>query len=89
MRTLGLVSGIRPRCRFHGNGDFAHQITLFAFVPAGEGTIATAARSVGMGGGFDGAPIVSGGKGQGVNAVHNAFVMGGCPIGVSQCKVVG
>ena len=42
-----------------------------------------------MGGGFDGAPVVAGGDGHGVHAVHDALVVGGGPVGIDLRQVAG
>lgn len=42
-----------------------------------------------MGGGFDGSPIVASGQRECIDAIHDAFVVGGGPIGIGQGQIVG
>ena len=67
---------------FHRYGNLPNQIAFFTFVPAGKRLVATAARGVGVGGGFDSTPVVAGGQCHGIDTIHNALVMSRGAVGV-------
>ena len=73
----------------HGQRDFAQQIAVRAFAPAGQRPILPVPGRVGMRPGLDGPPVVARGEGDGIHAVHDALVVGGCPVRIDQGQIVG
>ena len=64
-------------------------LNLLYHSPLRQRPILSIARRVGMGAGFDSAPVVARGQGDGVDAVENALVVGGGAIGVGDSKGIG
>ena len=69
--------------------DAAAEVAFLVGPPLGERRVAVAAGRESMRPGFDGTPIVSGGNGHGIDAVHDPLVVGGCPVGVHRREVRG
>lgn len=68
----------------HLNG--AHQIAVGVLLPGCEGGVLSAAGGVGVGTGLDSAGVVAGGNDHGDDAVHDALVVGGRPVGIAAAK---
>ena len=71
----------------HLNG--AHQIAVGVLLPGCEGGVLSAAGGVGVGTGLDSAGVVAGGNDHGDDAVHDALVVGGRPVGICGGKGIG
>ncbi len=75
----------------HAQGHLqrADEIALSVPRPMAQTAVAARAGGVGVGSSLDGSPVVAGGKHDGVYAVHDPFVVGGCSVrvkgGESRC----
>ena len=67
----------------------SEQISVFRFFPGCQRTILSAARGIGMRSRRNGAPVVSGCQHDGVDAVHDAFVIGDGAIRIDVGKLIG
>src|SRR5699024_2310746 len=77
------------RTHLDRNFQFPDQVTIVVLVPLCQRGVATAAGSVSVRARLDRAPVVAGGQGHGVDAVHDALVVGCCPVGIDAGKVIG
>ena len=82
------LEGTAHGADLHRHLDLAHEVAVRIGVPAGQRAVATVARGIGVGCGFDGAEVVAGGDGHGVDAVHDALVVGGGAVWIDQRQVV-
>ena len=73
----------------HRHLQTADQIPVASFPQVLKAGIAAIAGSIGMRACFDRAPVVAGGDDHRIHTVHNAFVVGGCPVGISGGKSPG
>ena len=76
------------RADLQGKGQFADEIAGIVHGPGGERAVAVTAPRVGVGGRLDRPPVVAGREGDGVDAVHDALVVGGGPVGVHRREFV-
>ena len=76
------------RADLHGHLDLADQIASLVHMPARQRAVAAIARGVGVGRRFDGAEVVAGGDGHGIDAVHDALVVGGRAVRIDQRQIV-
>ena len=74
--------GPTHRACSHRHFECADQVAVCILTPAAQAGIGPTAAGIGMRSGFDGAPVIAGGQGNGINAVHDAFIMRGGAVGV-------
>ena len=73
----------------HGHFNGSDQATFAVLLPCGQGTIVTIAAGIGVSARLHRSPVVTGGHYQGIDAIHDAFVVGGGAVGVGVGKMIG
>ena len=73
----------------HGKRNLAGQVAVTIHVPFGKSTVTTVTGSVSVRAGLDGAPIVTGCDDDGVDSVHDSFVVCGGAVRVDHGKGIG
>ena len=66
-----------------------YEVASFVFGPLGERCVGLTTAGVGVRRRFNGAPVIARGNGDSINAVHDAFVVGGGAVRIDTRKVVG
>ena len=81
--------GAADQAKCHRHFQSADKLAVAVKFPARQGRITARTAGKGMGAGFNGPPVIAGGNDNRINAVHDAFVVGGGAIGVDNRQRAG
>ena len=87
-RTRVAFQRTADRGNLEGQCNFSEQVSVIGSGPTRQRPVPARNGCISVHPGFDRAPIVPRSDGHGIDTIHDAFVMGSCPIGIHKCNVV-